>query len=1037
MKPTGERLRQVLVALAVAAVVPAAFWVGLSRLRVDTDISRSLPGEDPVLAAAARVVDRHPALDRVVLDLHLAAGGAAQPPAAPERLARAARLVEERLGQSGLFTRVGLGQAAGAYPELLDAVTRSLPALFGQAELEAEVAPRLEPSAVRIALSTALDELGELSGLGQGELVARDPLRLRELVLSRLAAARPASGARLQGGALLDAEGRHALVLAEPDGRGADTGLGRRIAARLALLPGELAEALEPGPAVELDAVGSFRAALDNEDIVRHDTERGVGLATLGIALLLLLCFPRPWLGLLGLLPSVAGASLALLAYSFIRPSISALALGFGGALISITVDCSVAFLLHLDRHHETSGRAVARELWAPSLSAMLTTVGAFLALGLSGFEMLSQMGLFASLGALFSFLFVHLVFPLLFPRLGPARRGSLLPVERWLGRATMNRGFWAFGVLLLLGAGLAVGGLPRVDADLAAMNTVRPETLAAEGRVKAAWGDLGASVHLLAEAPDLESLRTQTDALAEALDVERGAGRVRGGLTPGDLLPGAARARAQRQAWRAFFTPARRTALAEALATAGAELGFAPDAFAPFLSALEAPGDDTAAPPVLSAAVAPLLGVERLPDAGWVWAGQVQPAAGYQDEAFAGALIARGAAVFDAGLFTRRLSARIGDAYLKMLWLMGAAICLLVLLVLGDGLLFLVALLPTLFTFAATLGVLRLLGRPLDIPGLLLLAVVLGVGVDFAVFYLKGAQRSLDERDPSLGPIRVMVLLAGGSTLVGMLSMVPSEHAVPRSAGITTSLGMAGALLGTFVLLPPLLRRLLRRRPFPGQALPAGSRAHLALVRARYRWLEPYPRMFARFKLALDPLFVRLDELVGPAGRVLDVGCGLGVPAAFLLACRPGLRLTGLEPDPERARVAGLVVGERGEVVCGAAPALPAAPEPFDAVLLLDMLHHLTEGDLDETLAGVRARLAPGGRVVLRTTVPGHGRFAWERALEVLRLRLRRRRFRFRSAAEVQAALARAGLRVTREEPSASGREETWFVAEAAGGAA
>ncbi|HOX43794.1 MAG TPA: methyltransferase domain-containing protein [Myxococcota bacterium] len=1036
MRPRGEGLRRALVALAVAVAVPAAFWAGLGRLRVDTDLSRSLPGEDPVLEAAARVVDRHPALDRVVLDLHLAAGAA---PAAPARLVQAARLVEERLGQSGLFTRVGLGQAAGAYPELLDEVSRNLPALFDRAELLAEVAPRLEPQAVRAALGGALEELSELSGLGQAELLARDPLRLRELVLARLAAARPAAGARLQGGALLDVEGRHALVLAEPAGRGSDTELARRIAERLERLPGELAEALGPGPAVELDAVGSFRAALDNERIVRHDTERGVGLATLGIALLLLLCFPRPLLGLLGLLPSVAGASLALLAYSFLRPSISALALGFGGALISITVDCSVAFLLHLDRHHETSGRAVARELWAPSLSAMLTTVGAFLALGLSGFEMLAQMGLFASLGALFSFLFVHLVFPLLFPRLGPARRGSLLPVERWLARATTGRGFLAFGLLLLAGAGLLLGGLPRVDANLAAMNTVRPETLAAEGRVKAAWGDLGASVHLLAEAPELEALRAATDGLAEGLAAERAAGRVRGGLTPGELLPGTARARAQRQAWRDFFTPARRAALAEALAGAEAELGFAPDAFAPFLAALEAPVDG-AAPPALSPAVAPLLGVERAAGGGWVWAGQAQPAAGYQAEVFAGALIARGAAVFDAGLFTRRLSARIGEAYLKMLWLMGAAISLLVLLVLADGLLCLVALLPTLFTFAATLGTLRLLGRPLDIPGLLLLAVVLGVGVDYAVFYLKGAQRALDEHHPSLGPIRVMVLLAGGSTLVGMLSMVPSEHAVPRSAGITTSLGMAGALLGTFVLLPPLLARLLRRRPFPGQALPAGSRAHLALVRARYRWLEPHPRFFARFKLAFDPLFARLDALVGPAGRVLDVGCGLGVPAAFLLACRPGLRLTGLEPDPERARVAGLVVGERGEVVCAAAPGLSSAPGPYDAVLLLDMLHHLEDGALDETLAGVQARLAPGGRVVLRVTVPGQGRFAWERALETVRLRLGRRRPHFRSAAELGAALERAGLRVTLEERSAPGREETWFVAEAAaprGGAA
>ena len=45
--------------------------------------------------------------------------------------------------------------------------------------------------------------------------------------------------------------------------------------------------------------------------------------------------------------------------------------------------------------------RGAAREVWAVGLFAALTTVGAFMTLYLSGFDMLGQVGLFAALAAL------------------------------------------------------------------------------------------------------------------------------------------------------------------------------------------------------------------------------------------------------------------------------------------------------------------------------------------------------------------------------------------------------------------------------------------------------------------------------------------------------------------------------------------------------------------------------------------------------------------------------------------------------------
>jgi len=198
-------------------------------------------------------------------------------------------------------------------------------------------------------------------------------------------------------------------------------------------------------------------------------------------------------------------------------------------------------------------------------------------------------------------------------------------------------------------------------------------------------------------------------------------------------------------------------------------------------------------------------------------------------------------------------------------------------------------------------------------------------------------------------------------------------------------------------------------------------------LTLARYRHLDAHPRLFARFKLALDPMFERLDALVGDAEQLVDLGAGHGLQGAWLLSGSPRRFVRALEPDPDRASVARWVLGERGHLTEAALPTLPDAP-PQDVVLLLDVAHYLDDETLGETLGGVFGLLRPGGRLLLRDTVPGRPGFAWERVVEATLMRLRRQRAHFRPRGELQARLEAVGFHVQLE--ATPGREETWFIA-------
>jgi SAM-dependent methyltransferase len=156
-----------------------------------------------------------------------------------------------------------------------------------------------------------------------------------------------------------------------------------------------------------------------------------------------------------------------------------------------------------------------------------------------------------------------------------------------------------------------------------------------------------------------------------------------------------------------------------------------------------------------------------------------------------------------------------------------------------------------------------------------------------------------------------------------------------------------------------------------------------------RYRHLEAYPRLFARFKILLDPMFPRLADFVRPSWKIIDVGCGYAVPAAWLSAIYPNLRFLACDPREERARVAARVLGKSGRVCPCRALDLPLENEGADAVLLLDVLHYFSDSDLRELLGRIRSNLSAEGRLVIRVTIPGPG-FRFFRFVEEFRLRLK-----------------------------------------------
>ncbi len=175
--------------------------------------------------------------------------------------------------------------------------------------------------------------------------------------------------------------------------------------------------------------------------------------------------------------------------------------------------------------------------------------------------------------------------------------------------------------------------------------------------------------------------------------------------------------------------------------------------------------------------------------------------------------------------------------------------------------------------------------------------------------------------------------------------------------------------------------------------------------------------------------MFKELDQYVKNPRRIIDIGCGFGIPAAWLLEIYPGAKVFGLEPDEERVLIANRAIGQRGFVQAGLAPDLPSVDGSVDYVTMLDMLHYINDEELRLVLGRINKKLETGGTLVIRATVPSDRKFPWKRWIEMIRLKLTNTKYFFRQEKEIAGLMLDEGFTVDVQASTAIDVEEKWFV--------
>jgi glycosyltransferase involved in cell wall biosynthesis len=151
------------------------------------------------------------------------------------------------------------------------------------------------------------------------------------------------------------------------------------------------------------------------------------------------------------------------------------------------------------------------------------------------------------------------------------------------------------------------------------------------------------------------------------------------------------------------------------------------------------------------------------------------------------------------------------------------------------------------------------------------------------------------------------------------------------------------------------------------------GPKYARAIVRAvrRYtktaRAVRSYPEYAEYFvpyavKRSLYSLHYYAARLVGTGQRVLEAGCAAGAFGRELV--RAGNRVTGIDCEPNISADAGYEAVVRTDVETGLGSLVGNSTQPFDRILLLDVLEHLR--DPSPVLQDARRLLAQRGKLIV-----------------------------------------------------------------------
>ncbi len=545
-----------------------------THMRLDSDVTKFMPGGNatPLASLATRLIDSELSRTMIITvgsdDLNVAVA--------------AVRSLAEELQTHPEVSWV----KAGLDPDSMRAMYEIYYPrrfYFVSDDPAAEIPAKISEAGLRAQAERLKKELMRVAGPLVKRIAPSDPLLIFPSILERLQASQ--SRMSLRDGIFVTEDQRYAVLFLGTRASAFDSA---HQAVFLRDLEAAFAKRKVASSApIRIEISGANRIAVSVEQKIKADMRLIALLSGFGVLAIFWIFFRSlPSLGL-AMLPHLVGMIAATTVGLLVFDSLNAIAVAFGISLVGVSID----YPTHLINHYGMSGGAetpqsVARHV-APSLfMGAITTIASFLGVAFTDFPGFHQMGVMASVGIGTALLVTIFVLPGLVPPMPSVPLSQR--VARRLAQGVQHIAQFRSALLVVVLACVLFGlwGYPRLQwiDDLSMLTEPDPQLMQEEKTVRDRVSQFDSVRFVAALAPDEEAAVRINDRIATRLQRLQEAGSIEHYQSLHSALWST---ELQRENWQQMRSD---PTLYLRLTEAYTREGFDPHAFESFRVALEAP---------------------------------------------------------------------------------------------------------------------------------------------------------------------------------------------------------------------------------------------------------------------------------------------------------------------------------------------------------------------------------------------------------------------------------------------------------------
>jgi predicted RND superfamily exporter protein len=572
------------------------------------------------------------------------------------------------------------------------------------------------------------------------------------------------------------------------------------------MLEEEIAEFEAENPGIEILFHGAPVQSVFNSRQIKSDLATTLSFSLVLICLIIWFCFRNKSTLVMLLVPVVYGAFFALATIYLIKGGMSLMALGIGAIVLGV----ALSYCLHVLTHYKcvSDPETVLREQTKPVIMGSLTTIGAFAGLLFTKYELLSDFGLFASLGIVGTTVFCLVFLPHFFnPENNRINKKAFSLIEK-LNTYPFEKKKWLVAVVLLIFAVcLFTGRNVGFDSNLRNIGHYEPDVMRSSELLAQKTMPGMESKFYAVLSKDLDSALTYNIALEKKCRELAEKGLIKKYTNSAMLLLPSNVIEERIALWKNYWTPEKVEQTRKLINRSGKAQGFKEGMFEPFMELTQA---EFEANSLIDAGIIPeglQANLVECTDSTWLvfTSAQALP----EDMLTVSNTLVKetegipsnAIIVVDPFFYTQNMVELLNDDFNVVLGISSLFVLIVLLLSFRNLAIALIAFLPMSMSWYIVLGVMGMFGLEFNLINIVISTFIFGIGVDYSIFVMDGL---LGKDNPKLLTYHKTAIFFSAVVLIlSIASLMFAVHPAISSIGLSTLIGMASTIAITYTLEP------------------------------------------------------------------------------------------------------------------------------------------------------------------------------------------------------------------------------------------